>query len=98
MSMDLEQAIERINELEEQIKRDTYCAFCGLKYPDYTPKFERKVLTNHIKICSKHPMRELEEVNEELVEALRIIILYIVHGPVEMISKVARDALAKAIK
>jgi len=96
--VDLEQAIERINELEEQIKRDTYCAFCGLKYPDYTPKFERKVLTNHIKICSKHPMRELEEVNEELVEALRIIILYIVHGPVEMISKVARDALAKAIK
>jgi len=98
MNMDLEQAKERINELEEQIKRDTFCAYCGIKFPDYTPKYERKILTDHIKICSKHPMRELEEVNEELVEALRIIILYIVHGPVEMISKVARDAISKAIR
>lgn len=30
-------------------------------------------LTNHIKVCSKHPMRSLEAINAELLAALKSI-------------------------
>lgn len=36
------------------------CVYCGMKYPNDTPTWGANVLTEHIKICDKHPMRELE--------------------------------------
>lgn len=52
---------------EEMYKRElasckeTFCAYCGSKYPSGTPLHGGKALTAHIKICDKHPMRELED-------------------------------------
>ena len=37
------------------------CVYCGMAYPEGTPPHGAKVLTDHIKVCEKHPMRELEE-------------------------------------
>lgn len=36
------------------------CVYCGHEYPDGTPASKHELLTEHIKICEKHPMREAE--------------------------------------
>ena len=36
------------------------CVYCGMEYPEGTPTHGASVLTEHIKVCKKHPMRELE--------------------------------------
>ena len=36
------------------------CVYCGMEYPQDTPSWGNQVLTDHIKICEKHPMRKLE--------------------------------------
>jgi hypothetical protein len=35
-------------------------------YPPNTPTHGSEVLTEHIKVCEKHPMRKIEEENKEL--------------------------------
>ena len=37
------------------------CVYCGHEYPDGTPTSQDEKLTEHIKVCKKHPMRELEQ-------------------------------------
>lgn len=37
------------------------CVYCGHEYPDGTPTSQDEKLTEHIKVCDKHPMRELEQ-------------------------------------
>ena len=46
------------------------CVYCGQEYPEGTPPHGSKVLTDHIRVCEKHPMRKLEEENKKLREAL----------------------------
>lgn len=46
------------------------CVYCGHEYPQGTPAAGSQVLTDHIKICEKHPMRALEEKNTKLRKAL----------------------------
>lgn len=46
------------------------CVYCGHQYPEGTPPHGAKVLTDHIKVCEKHPMRELEVENAHLKELL----------------------------
>ena len=41
-------------------KVDITCVYCGHLYPEQTPTNGADVLTNHIKVCDKHPMREAE--------------------------------------
>ena len=36
------------------------CVYCGQKYPQDTPAWGNKILTDHIKVCPKHPMRKAE--------------------------------------
>lgn len=36
------------------------CVYCGHQYPQDTPAHGSEVLTDHIKTCSKHPMRKAE--------------------------------------
>lgn len=36
------------------------CVYCGMAYPEGTPPHGSKILTDHIKICEKHPMRDAE--------------------------------------
>ena len=49
------------------------CVYCGHEYPQATPAWGDKVLTDHIKVCPKHPMRELERKIELAVMVLRKI-------------------------
>jgi hypothetical protein len=53
------------------------CVYCGHKYEDGTPESQDKRLTDHIKVCPKHPMREAEakilELQNDIGTLLRII-------------------------
>jgi hypothetical protein len=46
------------------------CVYCGHEYPDGTPTAKHELLTEHIKTCEKHPMREAEKKIEKLRTAL----------------------------
>ena len=36
------------------------CVYCGHEYPNQTPTSGADVLTAHIKVCPKHPLRKAE--------------------------------------
>lgn len=40
--------------------RTLTCVYCGHAYPPGSPEHGAEVLTEHIKVCEKHPMRALE--------------------------------------
>jgi hypothetical protein len=46
------------------------CVYCGMEYPQGTPSHGAQVLTDHIKVCEKHPMRECELDRDKLRRAL----------------------------
>ena len=46
------------------------CVYCGMEYPQGTPTHGAKILTDHIKVCEKHPMRQAEATIVKLREAL----------------------------
>jgi hypothetical protein len=46
------------------------CVYCGHEYREGTPACKAQELTAHIKICTEHPMRALEEENERLREVI----------------------------
>jgi len=54
------------------MKKVVTCVYCGEEYPQGTPTSGEhvKALTDHIKICKKHPMREAERQIELLRSAL----------------------------
>jgi len=45
------------------------CVYCGMAYPVGTPTHGAQVLTDHIKVCEKHPMRKLRDALAGLVGA-----------------------------
>lgn len=51
-------------------KRTLTCVYCGMAYPEGTPPHSADVLTSHIRICEKHPMRKCEEERSLLRAAL----------------------------
>ena len=46
------------------------CVYCGHAYPEGTPPHGSQVLTDHIKVCEKHPMRQCELDKQKLRRAL----------------------------
>lgn len=40
--------------------RTLTCVYCGHEYPQDTPAHGSQVLTDHIKVCERHPMRKAE--------------------------------------
>lgn len=46
------------------------CVYCGMAYPEGTPPHGAKILTDHIKVCKKHPMRQAEATISKLRAAL----------------------------
>ena len=46
------------------------CVYCGAAYPEGTPPHGAKILTDHIKVCEKHPLREAEAKILKLRKAL----------------------------
>jgi len=47
-------------------RRIVTCVYCGHEYPEGTPQSQDERLTEHIKVCEKHPMRALEAENAAL--------------------------------
>jgi len=56
--------------------RDVACAFCSEKFAEGTPRSQNETLTAHVKVCAKHPMRDVErerdEAREEAAESERL--------------------------
>lgn len=46
------------------------CVYCGTAYPEGTPPHGSQVLTDHIRVCEKHPMRQAEATIKKLRAAL----------------------------
>ncbi len=59
--------------LEKTNVRVLTCVYCGHEYPQDTPACGDEVLTEHIKICEKHPIREAEEKLRIVGEALKAL-------------------------
>lgn len=53
--------------------RNVACAFCGHEYGEGTPKFQNDTLTEHIKVCPKHPMRQIEFELEEYEKRISLM-------------------------
>lgn len=70
-----DEARAAVQKLEKIITSDTCCAYCGVAYPEGTPRFGGDVLTEHIKVCPEHPMRETEQHIKELERELEAISL-----------------------
>jgi hypothetical protein len=50
------------------------CVYCGVEYPEGTPPHGSQVLTDHIKVCERHPLREAEATIRKLRRALAGIV------------------------
>jgi hypothetical protein len=46
------------------------CVYCGREYPQDTPAHGDKILTDHIAVCEKHPMRKVVRERDVLRAAL----------------------------
>jgi len=46
------------------------CVYCGEAYPEGTPPHGAQVLTDHIRVCEKHPLRKAEDAILRLKSAL----------------------------
>ena len=46
------------------------CVYCGMAYPEGTPSHGAQVLTDHIKVCPKPPLRQAENLILELRHTL----------------------------
>lgn len=55
---------------DEHKDRILTCVYCGHAYPPGSPAHGAKVLTEHIKVCPKHPLTKANEFIVELYEAL----------------------------
>jgi hypothetical protein len=57
-------------EQSEMGTRILTCVYCGHEYPQETPAWNDKVLTDHIADCEKHPMRAVIRERDRLRSAL----------------------------
>lgn len=69
------------------------CVYCGMAYPEGTPPHGAQILTDHIKVCKKHPMRKAEET----ILKLRLALLGLIgasddKGDLERIEVILRTA------
>ena len=46
------------------------CVYCGMIFPKVIPPYGTQILTDHIKVCKKHPMYGVEGKIEKLRKAL----------------------------
>lgn len=52
-------------------KQTLTCVYCGKEYPPGSPAHGSAVLTEHIRVCEKHPMRKVEQ---ERTTHLRLLV------------------------
>ncbi len=56
----VERTVRRQHYGQAMNERILTCVYCGHEYPQDTPAHGSQVLTDHIKICERHPMRKAE--------------------------------------
>jgi hypothetical protein len=56
------------------MKNTLTCVYCGEAYPEGTPPHGSKVLTDHIKTCESHPLRDAEKLIAKMRLALEILV------------------------
>jgi hypothetical protein len=56
------------------MKNTLTCVYCGESYPEETPSHGTQILTDHIKICDKHPLRASEAKVVRLRTALAALV------------------------
>lgn len=64
---DIEQAVAAAYQAATQ---SLTCVYCGHAYPPGTPSHGAQVLTDHIRVCEKHPMRALQQERDRFRAAL----------------------------
>jgi hypothetical protein len=72
LTQELEEARDFARKIYNEA-RIVSCAYCGQAYPQSTPASGSEVLTEHIKVCEKHPMRQLEKTVDSLSDGLMSI-------------------------
>jgi hypothetical protein len=72
------------------------CCFCGQAYPPGTPSHGSQVLTDHIRICEKHPMRQVEADKAKLRAALATLVGVDTKEELEQMEAVIRLSAAPA--
>lgn len=77
---DINALLCHIYALQQGIQDDTFCAYCGKKYPKGTPKSQNELLTAHIKVCEKHPLRVAEWKNKALEEQVKTLRKALIDG------------------
>lgn len=68
------------------------CVYCGHEYPQGSPSWGHKVLTDHIAQCEKHPMRAVVIERDQLRGALIGLV-----GASEPDELLAMEAVIKAL-
>lgn len=59
-------AVESCKELPKILT----CVYCGIAYPEGTPPSKAQILTDHIRVCEKHPLRQAEDKIMDLSETI----------------------------
>lgn len=94
--------IKRMGDWIERLQKTTQtltCVYCGKEYPPGSPAHGSSVLTEHIKVCEKHPMRECEKQITELRSAvLPLMILKSQHCDGQIGWRGQPDAIAGQIR
>jgi len=68
LTKERDEAREWVNRLQKETQTLT-CVYCGMEYPPGSPTHGANVLTNHIKVCEKHPMFKMRKALIGLVGA-----------------------------
>lgn len=69
LTKERDEAREWVRKLQQTTQILT-CVYCGQEYPPNTPTHGASVLTEHIKVCEKHPIRKAEADRDKLRRAL----------------------------
>jgi len=72
------------------------CVYCGQAYPQDTPAWGSEVLTAHVRVCEKHPMRELEARYSKVRGALAALVGVDTREELDAMDAVIRMAVAPA--
>ena len=66
------------------------CVYCGMAYPQGTPTHGAQILTDHIKVCEKHPLRKAEADIVKLRSALSGLVGSVEHSELEQMEAAMR--------
>lgn len=67
-----DEAREWVERMQQEARVLT-CVYCGHAYEPGTPTHGTQTLTDHIKVCEKHPLRQAENRAQDLLKALEWI-------------------------